>query len=187
MLGFITSILTGGATGLLGVALQRVFDWLKVGQEIKLRQIDHDHEEKMRRVDIEMLNAEWEHRAKVAEIETQGKVDAEEAKAFAKSFASEPQLYSAKVTPTTIQGYILIFLDLVRGLVRPGLTLYLCIITTMMYLEVMALVKLYGMVMNAETAMSLMDKIISTILYLTTTCVLWWFGTRNKQKPPGAK
>ena len=26
--------------------------------------------------------------------------------------------------------------------------------------------------------------IVGTILYLTTTCVLWWFGTRNKQEQP---
>jgi hypothetical protein len=28
------------------------------------------------------------------------------------------------------------------------------------------------------------QQIVFTLLYLFTTCVLWWFGTRNKQKQP---
>ncbi len=38
--------------------------------------------------------------------------------------------------------------------------------------------------LSAEQAIQLIQMVVGTILYLTTTCVLWWFGTRNKGAPP---
>lgn len=185
MFSFLASVFSGGVTGLLGVATQRFFDFLKVKQEIQIKKLEFENAREMRKLDMEMLDKEWAHRARISEIEAQGVVDAADAKAFSESFY-EPKMYSEKVKPTVVQGYILIALDLIRGIVRPGLTVYLCVLTTLIYLEAKVILAGVEAISTAQ-AISIHDLIVSTILYLTTTCVLWWFGTRNKQKPPGVK
>jgi hypothetical protein len=101
--------------------------------------------------------------------------------AFAASFKMDTR-YSEGAAYTKGQAWGLVALDVVRGLVRPGLTVYLCVLTTMIYLQARELIGKEDL--NPDQALALEGQIVNTILYLTTTCVLWWFGTRNKQKPP---
>jgi hypothetical protein len=54
---------------------------------------------------------------------------------------------------------------------------YLCILTTLIYL--LARNKVTAEDLTSTEALDLLKLIIGSILYLTTTCVLWWFGTRN--------
>ena len=69
MLGIISSIFSGGLTGLLGVAFQRFFDFLKIKQEIEMKKLDHEHEANMRKIDGELMAQEWAARTQVATIE----------------------------------------------------------------------------------------------------------------------
>lgn len=184
MLSLLSSIFSGGITGLLGVAFQRFFDFLKVKQELQLKKLEMDHEVAMRREDAAIMAQEWAARTKVAEIETAGRENVAAENAFAASFAMEPKQYSAKVQLGPVTGFMLVLLDFLRGIVRPGLTIYLCAITTLIYIEARAVLSGVAVLTNSE-ALEVHNLIVSTILYLTTTCVLWWFGTRNKGKAPG--
>jgi len=183
MLALLGSIFSGGLTGLLGVAFQRFFDFLKVKQEIEMKKMEFDHEVNMRRIDGEMLAQEWAARTQVATIEATAKENVAAEASFSASFNSEPKQYSAKVKIGPVTGFFLVLLDFLRGIVRPGLTIYLCVITTMIYVEARTIMA--GVAFATADAIRVHDLIVSTILYLTTTCVLWWFGTRNSQKAPG--
>ena len=81
----------------------------------------------------------------------------------------------------------MIVMDVIRGVIRPGLTVYLCVLTTIVYFQAVRLLLSVGIQMDVSRAMKLTELVVGTILYLTTTCVLWWFGTRNRQKPPKVK
>lgn len=183
MLGILGSIFSGGITGLLGVAFQRFFDFLKVKQEIAMKKLDHEHEANMRRIDGELMAQEWAARTQVATIEATAKETVAAETSFAASFGMEPKQYSERATIGPVTGFLLVLLDFVRGIVRPGLTIYLCAITTLIYVEARTIMA--GVSFTSADAINVHDHIISTILYLTTTCVLWWFGTRHSQKPPG--
>lgn len=187
MLAFITSMFAGGATGLLGVAFQRFFDFLKVKQEIELRKIDQAHEARMREIDGQLMAQEWAARTQVATIEGASREAVAAETSFAASFAIEPKLYSERVKPGAFAGFLLVLIDFIRGIIRPGLTVYLCAITTLIYLQAQAVLIMVGKTLDPAAALDVYQMIVSTILYLTTTCVLWWFGTRNRQKPPGVK
>jgi uncharacterized membrane protein len=188
MLALLGSIFSGGLTGLLGVGVQRFFDHLKGKQELERLRLQHEHEREMRREDREMLQAEFAGRVKVAEVEAAGREAAADAAAFSASFATEPQRYAVGARPEGAIGAVgwllMILLDLLRGIVRPALTLYLCAITTILYLDAKGILAKYGAALPVKDAVDLVNTIVSTVLYLTTTCVLWWFGTRNKARPP---
>jgi len=180
---FFSSILSGGATGLIGIIIQRWADYKNKKLDIEASRERFSHERDMRKVDAEIMAQEWAARTKVAEIEVAGKIDVADSEAFAASF-NEPVRYSDGVKPTAGQGWMLIVLDFIRGIVRPGLTVYLCVLTTLIYLHARTLIGKEGAILSSDQAVDLVKLIVGTVLYLATTCVLWWFGTRNKQKPP---
>lgn len=186
-----SSIFAGGATGILGVIAQRIADYKNRQLDMQVEQMKQAHEVEMRKADAEIMREEWAQRTKVAEIETQGAAhvadiqaagasDLADANAFADSFKLEPQLFSASVKPSRGQAWALVLLDVLRGCVRPILTLYLCILATVVYMKAQK----YGSGMTQAEAFELTKLIIGTVLYLWVTCTLWWFGTRNKGKAP---
>jgi len=181
ILDIVGSVLTGGATGLIGVAVQRAADYANKKLDIQKAAQDNQFELEKRKVDLQMTNAEWAGREHVAQTEGESAKDVAESNAFAESLKAASIRYSDQVKPTTGQGWLLIVLDTVRGLVRPGLTIYLCAITTVVYLQARSVM---GTFLSSDQAYELTNTIVRTILYLTTVCVLWWFGTRNKQPAP---
>ena len=174
-------ILSGGATGLLGVVLQRFADFKNKQLDLQHQERQYTHELSMRDKDAAIMAQEWAARTRVAEVEAGAQVDVADAEAFAASYRLEPAAYSGNAKPTKAQAWVLVILDAMRGSVRPLLTVYLCVITTMMYRDARALL---GSAHTADQAFELTKLIVWTVLYLTTTCVLWWFGTRNKQAAP---
>ena len=180
--GLVTSILGGGVTGILGVAVQRIADYKNKRLDLELSKQKFDHEIAMRRADAEIMAQEWAARTKVAEVEAAGKEAVADSQAFAASFNLEPQQYASGASMSPGQAWLMVILDFVRGIVRPSLTMYLCVLTTLVYIE--ARRTLGGTAVTSQEALELMKMVVGTILYLATTCVLWYFGTRNKQAPP---
>ena len=150
ILGILGSIISGGATGLLGTAIQRYADH-------KNKKLDFEHQKEMAQIQIAIADKEWA-----------GKVDVADSEAFKASLTSEPKLYGTK------------WLDNLRGSIRPLLTLYLCALTTVIYIKASKL--LHADLIIPEMAYDVLVQIINTVLYLWTTVTLWWFGTRNKAK-----
>lgn len=157
----ISDIVFGGLTGLVGGIAQKVADYKVKKLEIEAARIKQENELALRRVDAELMKEEWAQRTKVAEVEA-------DAAAFEASH-DEPELYSEKVKPTKGQGWLLVIVDFLRGFVRPFLTLYLCGVTTAMY------IRSDGGQINPQS-------VVDTVLFLTTTAVCWWFGSRGMKK-----
>ncbi len=172
----VSSVLGGGATGLLGVLFQRFADYKNRQLDIQLEREKMGHEIELRKADAAIMAQEWAARTKVAEVEAAGQEAVADANAFAASYKLEPIQYSAGIKPSRMQAWLLILLDCFRGSIRPVLTVYLCLLATMVYVETQ---KISG-AMTQEQSFEALKLIIGTILYLWTTCTLWWFGTRNK-------
>lgn len=183
---FLVSIFSGGATGLIGVAVQRYFDTKKIKLDMEAEKQRMSHEIELRKIDSEIMEKEATVRVRVAEIGAQAEEAVADAQAFAASF-SEPKPYSSDVVATKNQGWALILLDFIRGIVRPVLTVFLVALTTWIYVDAHNLMIREGFGISPDQAYKLTNTIVASILYLATTCVLWWFGTRNKQKPPKVK
>lgn len=184
MIEILTSILGGGVTGLLGKGLERYFDHKAKKLEMELNNQKFAHEAAMRKADAEIMAQEWAQRTKIAEVEASAKVEVEDAKAFAISLQSEPEkYYDGKYSKT--QAWLMVILDFCRGFIRIGLTTYLCILTTLIYLKASQWVSLDTIL--PTMAYDLVSMIINTILYLTTTAILWQFGSRGNNAPINKK
>ncbi len=161
LLGFGMSILTGGATGLLGTAISGVIDYFQGRQR-------HAQELDLRRLDIELAQAEASGAERVAAIEAEGERDRAEWEAMTASYREAGARWSRPGDGVLIQ-----LVDFVRGMTRPVLTWGL-----------VALVgAIYFLLASADAhAEKLQPRIVETVLYLATAAVLWWFGQRQIEK-----
>ena len=176
ILDIIGAVASGGVTGILGAGMQLLFGWLAKREERAVQKDKFSHELDMKRADAEIMAQEWAARGKIAITEADAAKDVAASQAFAASFNLEPKRYAEGVKPGKIGGTLLIFIDVFRGSIRPGLTVYLCWLTTLVYFQARMLLSKEDL--DVVQAMEITHQIITTILYLTTTCVLWWFGTR---------
>lgn len=185
ILDIVLSVVSGGATGLLGAGMQMFASWAKGKQDIELQKLKNENNLAALKLQAETIDKEWAHRVEVAKVEEQGRSTQTANEAFAASFSLEPKSYSEKIKPTKGQAWVLVLLDGLRGIVRPGLTVYLCVLTTLIYFQSRDLLKQENL--DAVQALDITQQVIHTILYLCTTVVLWWFGTRNTQQAPATK
>lgn len=176
------SIFSGGATGIIGVALQRFADYKNKQLDAQLEAQRAQNELDKRKLDLEITGKEWAGRVQVAVTEGESAKDVAASQAFATSLLREPERYSSTQGLTSGQQWILVLLDAARGIVRPLLTVYLCALTTYVWYQVRTVLSQQNL--DAAAAMQVWQLVVGQILYLTTTCVLWWFGTRNKEKAP---
>lgn len=179
------SIFSGGATGLLGVLIQRWADYKNKQLDLQLEKERRETEIAKRKADAEVISAEWNGRLKVATAEGDTAKDVAETNAFAQTLFKEPERYSNAATVTPGQQWILVVLDALRGAVRPLLTIYLCALTTYVWFQVRELVAAENL--DGTAAIEVWKMVVGNILYLTTTVTLWWFGTRNRQPQPPVK
>lgn len=177
------SIFSGGATGLLGVVIQRWADYKNRQLDLQLEREKRETEIAKRKADAEVMREEYAGRLRVAQEEGATARDVAETNAFSETLLKEPERFSNASTLTTGQQWVMVFLDALRGVVRPLLTIYLCALTTYVWVQVRALVAAENL--DGEAALGVWKMVVGNILYLTTTVVLWWFGTRNRQKQPG--
>lgn len=184
-------VMSGGVTGLLGIVAQRAFDWMGEREKRRTLEARQAHEVAMVKANAEVMAQEWAAREKMAITEAAGRQAVAEQEAFAASYRLEPERYADGKAPKGLIGslgwLLMVLTDFARGIVRPGLTVYLCIITTLIYFQAADMIDEYGLRLGVAAANDLIRRIIETILYLTTTCVLWWFGTRNAGKPPAMR
>ena len=161
MLDLLTGLLAGGTTGLLGTIATGVTDYME-------RRARHREALESQRLDIELAQIEAasvEHRAtlalQTAELEAEGR-------ALEASYDEARQRWSGAG-----EGGPIVWVDVVRGLTRPLIT----------WLLIILVAGIYWTSLPEEEA--LRTRIVATVLYLATTCVVWWFGGR-RPAPPAA-
>jgi hypothetical protein len=188
----IAGVFGGGATGLLGVIIQRYFDTKAKAQEIEVVKLNHANA-------IALAGIESARAQKVAEVRAgadtavaQADTQARETEADERSLIASLQHDAATYLDKGAQrrkGFIggvavllMAVVDFARGILRPGMTIYLCYVVTEMFFWVRHVADKYGNTLTADQIMQLMVQIIATILYVFTTATLWWFGTRPPKK-----
>ena len=166
MLDFVTSILTGGATGLIGTGLSFITQYFQAKQR-------HAQELELRRLDNELAQTEAAGAARVAELQLESDQAQAELSAFQESYREAARRWSVPGN-----GFLMKFVDFMRGMTRPALTWGFVALTAIIYFGL-------GDADAVVDGVAVKARIIDTVLYLTTTCVLWWFGARQLAKGPG--
>ena len=191
ILGVLGSAAGGSFIGMIGTAI-------KGFQEYKDRQTERRHELEMRRLDQEDMRLEAELAIKQTEAEYAGKahlatvegaiaLDIAAAELQGKSYDNDQATYSKGVV-NTLTGYfgnlmraLLVFVDVARGLMRPGITVYLIVIESLICYQLYQLLLKFN-APPAEETMKLFIVVVNSVVFLTATAVTWWFGSRPNQQ-----
>lgn len=167
------AIMTGGVTGLAGAGLQFLGNYFKDKQDKK-------HQLEMRKLEMDSMKLEAELALSKAQQEAEASMAIAEQHAFEKSFDNDRATYTPANGVDPRATWFLVCIDFIRGLVRPLITLWFVYLLADLQAQVF---KLTGGLekMPAIAIEQLFNNIILTILYISTTVVLWWFGSRSQK------
>jgi hypothetical protein len=86
------------------------------------------------------------------------------------------------VPVATLISFLFGLVDFIKGMIRPTLTVYLCGVTTWVTLMAWKIMQASGTEITATQAMVIFQDATSIVVYLTVSCVTWWFGDRRMAK-----
>jgi Flp pilus assembly protein TadB len=187
VLNIIGSAAGGSLIGLIGT-------FIKGRDERKERDAQRAHDLALRDLDREEMQLEAELAMKRTEAEIAGKLktldmegqisrDIEASKLQAVSYESDQASYSKGATKMLrgffggLAAFMLVCVDVFRGVMRPGITSYLLVIESLIAWQLYLLLNSFTALDSAE-ALILFTTIINSIVFLTSTSVTWWFGSR---------
>lgn len=166
----VSAIAGGGITGLIGAGITSF-------TEYKTKMASFAHEQKMTDLNMQMSKLDAESRFQIAQSETDAAKDVAATEAFVKSHTADVARYATGDSAANSTSFIVV--DVIRGLVRPTLTIYVMVVVTLIYWQLMQLVG--GLTaIPTHDALTMVKGVIDGLMYIATTVVLWWFGTRTK-------
>jgi hypothetical protein len=184
----LTGVLSGGATGLLGVVIQQWGDQKKRvhdldvlkqqhAQTIELKRLEGDQAEKMAQMSADSAE-------RLAEIQAAARADESASADYKASMDNDGTRYlpaGAKLNPFVI--VMLGIVDFMRGIIRPGITIYCMALLTLLLIWVNDMWQRSLLNLTPDDAKKLAMEVITTTTYLTVTSVIWWFGRRPEAPP----
>jgi len=172
----LAAVLSGGATGLLGAAFTT---W---GELTKLKEANR-HAEAMAVHDLALAKAEAEGKLAIARSEGEAAIGVAEANALAASYGHDRATYYTGELGPVGRGFM-VFVDFLRGIIRPAETLYFTGLCTWLTVVAVRLLEQLDASASVEIVKQLVPQVVLVVLYLTTTIILWWFGARQKILKP---
>jgi len=188
----ITTIFGGGITGLFGTLVTSILNFMNQREKSK-------HEIEMSKIQIEMLKAQTDAQIKIVQAQVQGAVELQDSVAFTKSqqYGNEKIFSSSWIEKLLeIKGwtswiahpvaYLIVilfgFVDFLKTLMRPGITLYLMAASTWITYQSWLILQSLDKPIDMEEALGIYKSVIVIVIYLTVSCVTWWFGDRRIAK-----
>ena len=189
-------IILGGVTGLIGNAFTT---WFK----FKNAKMEYAHKEKMVELETDAMIKESEMNIKITQAKIAGEIELADSEAYKISQATGgKQLFHEKwidmlmgagekskwfgwlfslLGSIIAAGFALV--DWLNALMRPSLTVYLvgaCTYITLLAWRVLETAN--GGAVSITDAFNIFHQVTSTVIYLTTSAVTWWFGDRTMSK-----
>jgi hypothetical protein len=205
----ILETLIGTICGFIGTGITAYTNYKMKQMEIEEGKAKRQHELDMVKAESEARIAEVQANIQVAQVQTEGAVLLEEARAFTESQKQGNRKIFDSEWVTALLGrqdgwrFLTIPLaslicaifglsDAVQALMRPLLTLYCCGIATWVTWRAWEIMQTVGISsFTAQQAMSTWDQSTGVAYTLSVTLITWWFGDRqfaknsiNRSRPP---
>ncbi len=186
-------IILGGITGLLG---NFITGWMNH----RTTKLNNEHEQKMVALETAAMKEESKMQIAITKAEIEGAVELADSAAYMESIkAGNKAMFSEKwidklfnvegkvgrffaIPVAVLLAMAFGFVDWLRGFMRPAITLYLTGMTTVITYMAWQLIQTNGGIMEMTEAIQIYNKTTSIVIYLTVSCVTWWFGDRRMAK-----
>jgi len=184
----------GGVTGLLGTVATGIMKYQN--QKIK-----YENDQKMVALNTAAFKEKSEVQIEVTKEQVKGDIAKEDTEAYRDSITSANKpLFSEKWIDKlfSVQGKFGRFfaipcgvfiafgfagVDWLRAFMRPALTLYLTVMSTVITYMAWNIIQAHNIAaMSIQQAVDIYTRTTTIIIYLTVSCVTWWFGDRTMAK-----
>jgi hypothetical protein len=189
----------GGVTGLIGNVVGGWFKLKHAQVEMDMLGLKNSHDLAMIKAETEAMIMESKANIAITRAQIEGAVELADANVYLQSQKEgNKNLFSNKWIDKlmSIQGRwkiitlpagVLVatlfgFVDFIKGLIRPSLTMYLTGLTTFITYKAWEIMNMEGVAMNIVVAEKIFGDVTSIVIYLTVSCVTWWFGDRRMSK-----
>jgi len=187
------NLIFGGITGLIGSITTSITNY-------KIQKLKNEHEVIMVKENTKAMIAETEANIKITQVETEATVELADAGAYLKSIElGNKNMFSQKWIDNlfAVQGWtrfiavpigvFIAFLfgmvDFLKAFTRPGITWLFTGATLFLAFTAYNVLGSAGMsAMDTTAALAILTHIMDIVLYLTVSCVTWWFGDRRIAK-----
>jgi len=187
------NLIFGGITGLIGSITTSITNY-------KIQKLKNEHEVIMVKENTKAMIAETEANIKVTQVETDAAIELADSHAYLKSielgnqnmfgqkwidklFAVQGWFRFCSIPVAVLIAFLFGMVDFLKAFTRPGITWLFTGAT--LFLGYTAWVTLgdAGMsAMDTTAALAILTHIMDIVLYLTVSCVTWWFGDRRIAK-----
>lgn len=187
LLELLGSGVLGTVTGLIGTGITTIAGYFT--QKLK-----NKHDIAMGKLDIKTIKVEADASIKVTKAKVEGEVELAEVDAMKTSYSmlSQDLFDKSYMQYIMSKGWlawvavpiVLMFalVDFLKHLARPALTYYLVGATTWITILSWKLMTMSGVTITGDQAYDLFQIVAMTVIYLTASCVSWWFGDRRIAK-----
>lgn len=196
-----TSILTnlnplmGGGLGVIGTVVTSIFNY-------KQKKADQKNALMLKKLELEQIGKEKDRDIAIMQARTTGAVDLADAEAYKESQKGASMGSGIGIMIDKLAGIkkadgstpilvrlllpIAVFLlagsEMLKGLMRPIITVYYVMLSTYITAIAWQIVQAQEKFITAGQAMDIVFQVINTVMFLTVTCVTWWFGDRMTMK-----
>lgn len=159
----------------IGALVGLVGSWLTKQEERKNLELTLNHEKVMFQLKSTQQQEQNQHELKLAE---QNLASVKEAGEQAVELVEASAFVASQQSNTSLSNR---FAELIRGLMRPVITIYLLSIATVIALQINAYMDGAMAQLQQQELMVMYQNTLDKIMFLTTTAVTWWFGSRPSQ------
>lgn len=177
---------------ILGVATGIIGNVVTSFTNLKTQKLKNEQDLKMREYDIKEREQEATLQIAIDSNRLDGEMEKTEADAYLQSLkiGNETLLTDTKLTALTadnnwlsrVLALLMGLVDIFRASVRPGLTAYLVVLTTLITMKSMEIVTAKTALLTTMQAQEMFGNVTNIVIYLTVSCVTWWFGDRRTAK-----
>ena len=174
------TIFSGGVTGIIGSISSAIANY-------KLKKLEYQHRERMEEISIQQMKLETERDIKISELEIERETREAISQERMESYKTDRATY---ISPDTLEklgffGKIISFLlglvDFARGMIRPGSTAFFEIYMFFVWWTLYNMIKGFES-LPKEKIIDLFYMVTMLLLYVGSTTVSWWFGSRGVEK-----
>ena len=187
------NLIFGGITGLIGSITTSITNY-------KIQKLKNEHEVIMVKENTKAMIAETQANIEITQVETEATIELADSHAYLKSIElGNKNMFSQKWIDNlfAVQGWtrfiaipvgvLIAFLfgmvDFLKAFTRPGITWLFTGATLFLGFTAWTVLGDAGMsAMDTTAALAILTHIMDIVLYLTVSCVTWWFGDRRIAK-----
>lgn len=150
-------------SAILGAAGGLVQRWMEAREKAAQAERDLAAMRERNAHELRVMEFEAKSAATVADIKVRGEIESASLSALGKSYDNDRATY-AKAEVGRVGGFLLVLVDVVRGLTRPGIAWS-------------GLWMLWELSRSLPPG-SLRDSVVEALCYVAVTAGLWWFAAR---------